>query len=106
MNDLEITRKCAEAMGLPIEYDANFTKGMLRLPTGWIAYDPLHNDEQAMALVKKFGLLVDPQQDGQNFEIDPGWEVSHVSLPDDYLSINTDLNRAICECVAKMATSP
>ena len=67
--------------------------------------NPLRDDEQAMALVKHFGLVCDPQHDGQDFASDPGWEVSHPSLPEGYLAINPSLNRAIVECVASMAAA-
>ena len=95
MTDLEITKFCAEAMG----YDAYEwqTSGVVTgsnlpilLPTGRkISYDPLHDDAQAMALVKMFNLCILPAKVtvvvGQYSE-----------------ARNLDLNRAICECVAKM----
>ena len=47
MTDLELTKLCAEAMGIeisPVRHgDGDFS-----------LYDPLHDDAQAMALVKKF----------------------------------------------------
>ena len=110
MTDLEITKLCAQGMGYFVEcakYQPHSHVWVTpphdeqSLPSQFF-YQPLHNDAQAMALVKKFGLVCDPQHDGQDFGIDPGWEVSHPSLPDGYLSIHPDLNRAICECVAKM----
>lgn len=112
MTDLEITKLCAEAMGLQFRVKQNGVGNEDVSLDGVDLYDPgcnmwnrcylpLSDDAQAMALAKRFGLLLDPQQDGQDFAIDPGWEVSHVSFPD-ALFINSDLNRAICECVAKM----
>ena len=98
MTDLEITRLCAEAMGI----ECTLLAGDWRItPYHNKEYDPLHNDAQAMALAKRFGLVMDPQHDGQDFASDPGWEVSHPSTGDE-LFICPDLNRAICECVAKM----
>jgi len=99
MTDLEITKLCAEAMGIPCVYVR---------PPGWDerdhylvardggAYNPLHDDAQAMALVKRFDL---------NFEKFPGssWEVSRWSGNTWSEELfNDDLNRAICECVANM----
>jgi hypothetical protein len=59
-------------------------------------YDPLHDDAQAMALVKKFGLSIAPEL-GQGRGL---WRVNHWRDPP--LVLDTDLNRAIVECVAKM----
>jgi hypothetical protein len=106
MTDLEITRACAEAMGYEAKEWSIFTPSntiAARLPhsSRWDEYNPLHDDAQAMALVKRFGLVCDPQHDGQDFAADPGWEVSHPSTGDE-LFISPDLNRAICEAVAKM----
>ena len=125
LNDLEITKLCAEAMGWrhlgavgmilppdvksPSDVDERF-KGKLWCLNGgndwWLdpeghyvcglcnsISDPLHDDAQAMALVKKFGL--NQWYDGQNWRV-----VGGVSNEGDAWS--ADLNRAICECVAKM----
>ena len=53
MTDLEITRLCAEAMGLGWQDDR--TDGGITAQEGTYnyKYDPLHDDAQAMALVKK-----------------------------------------------------
>ena len=93
MTDLEITKLCAEAMGV------DFSKGFGTITCKecgeiGIPYDPLHDDAQAMALVKKFQLQVDwsagdlvwiNNRRGSYAKADPA-----------------DLNRAICECVANM----
>ena len=78
MTDFEITRLCAEAL----------------LPNVWAhgEWNPLHDDAQAMALVKKFQLAV--------AYLSP-WYVS--CSP--YQVHADDLNRAICECVARMQQS-
>ena len=78
MNDLEITRLCAEAIKLE-----RFT-----------AYTPLTNDKQAMMLVKKFHIAL-----GWN---NPGWGAFRQDTKQ--WVTDADLNRAICECVAKMQT--
>ena len=95
MTDLEITKLCAKAM----DY--------VTMPCGeWIVaeipgivfpqfYWPLNDDAQAMALVKRFELCIQPPElDGSG-----RWHVW--SLIDKRASRDKDINRAICECVAK-----
>lgn len=91
MTDLEITSLCAEAMGetsiAAMEFLEEVTRG------GW---EPLHDDAQAMALVKKFRLSI-----GFN----SGWgcvknDENNMLLSGCY-HFET-LNKAICECVANM----
>ena len=94
MTDLEMVRKCAEAMGLEVvEID-----GALYLPSGFEEgprYDPLHDDAQAMALVKKCGLEIIPSVYGWDvWKSRCGGVSSHAE--------HKDLNRAIVECVANM----
>ena len=86
MTDLEITRLCAEAMFTPLEWEQRLFE-----------YDPLHDDAQAMALVKKFLLSIDPAQP-------IGWHVAkqETKFFDAAYAHEDDLNHAICECVAKM----
>ena len=83
MSDLEITKLCAATMGV------DFSKGFGTITCKecgeiGIPYDPLHDDAQAMALFRSFRL----------------WEW----IRDGSLNIGSeaDLNRAICETVAKM----
>jgi len=102
MTNLEITRACAEAMGLE-RLAVNGAEVVIGMTPNRYVYRPLHDDAQAMALVKRFGLVCDPQHDGQDFASDPGWEVSHPSTGDE-LFISPDLNCAICLCVLKMHT--
>src|SRR3990167_1051712 len=117
MTDLEMTRACAEAMGWkhlgavgvePPKRGEPDPKGLWCLSGGndwWVnpqGYnvcapcsgipDPLHDDAQAMALVKK--LRLDIIAGGSD-----GWEVHHEGWP---TYCNDDLNRAIVECVARM----
>ncbi len=86
MNDLEITKLCAEAMGYTVKphphrkFDSKYN--WIVNGTNW---NPLINDAQAMALLKRFPI------DCLNAMCREG---------------SKDFNRAICECVAKMATSP
>ncbi|MDO8706998.1 MAG: hypothetical protein Q7J84_18885 [Sulfuricaulis sp.] len=102
MTDLEITRLCAAAVGETWRSDLNDdflyedSEGSLR------SYTPLHDDAQAMALVKKMSIQIHHH----------GYAGGKASLTtvsgrmklDDHPTkvCGTDLNRAICECVAKM----
>ena len=105
MTDLEITKLCAEAMGVSViktrAYYGSEADSPESLPEHWLQeigvgewqqYDPLHDDAQAMALVKKFKLGIG-REDGDDM-----WAVGRIFIE----TINQDLNRAICECVAKM----
>ena len=102
MTDLELTKLCAEAVGADV-FESEVPEYSGRL---WIKvndfmrkvhpYDPLHDDGQAMALVKKFHVWVG------------GWlndDMVSVSMDGKYLSAANTLNRAIVECVAKMTVA-
>lgn len=96
MTDLEMTRLCAEAMGFDNLVYSDGWPFTYREAFGSVAmadkYTPLTNDAQAMALVKKFRLFIDGSRESY-------WQVH---CAPDYGSFNSDLNRAIVECVAKM----
>jgi hypothetical protein len=100
MTDLEITKACAEAMGL-LGGDTGYAL-LGRMENH--PYDPLHDDGQAMALVKNMELWIQPPRQG-HLTAPPSdyWFVAHSAKGGD--SRNADLNRAICECVAKLSTS-
>lgn len=93
MNDLAMVHLCAKAMGYKVAHEYG---GHLVLhhhfPDGSTAYNPLTNDEQAMALVKKLHLSVSREHHGDR------WGVGKPFAE----TMNADLNRAIVECVAKM----
>jgi len=93
MTDLEMTRLCAEARELDW-CGAKYSDG-LHVFTGrgnyHKLYDPLHDDAQAMALVKKFAVCI-------TLLANTYWEVVSVMTT----ARSVDLNRAIVECVAKM----
>lgn len=110
MTDLEMTKLCAEAMGYRITtaYEEDFERGSgiwCHLPAQhgeW--YRPLSGDlygnAQAMALVKKFPVTIEPPA----LHLDGCWHVESAEIingicPDVY---DKDLNRSIVECVAKM----
>ena len=108
MTDLEITKACAEAMGWrkhavsdDVLYNASLTNSMPKKE-----FDPLHDDAQAMALVKKFGLDIDSPPPceliGENLYTAKywrGWGMEEIT------ESSKDLNRAICECVYKLHTA-
>ena len=104
LSDLEVTRACAEAMGfelndpgLPMHFrgvDWQDFRGN-KHPT-WIRYNPLRDDSQAMALVKRFQPGIQPPDLMKN---QLKWTVC---LSAGNWIEHSDLNRAICLCVAKM----
>ena len=105
MTDLELTKLCAEAVGITghpvIESCEMWTpEGWEKNKDGLVThsgpnqiYNPLHDDAQAMALVKKFQLDIEAPFEGQ-----PHWVVVH----EDGGGGNPDLSRAIVECVAQI----
>jgi hypothetical protein len=92
MIDLEITKACAMQMFSPD--DIYPSHGTLFFRSG-LAYDPLHDDAQAMALVKKLSLSVTAGGIKK-------WTVHFGCDPTVRAVSSDDLNRAICECVARM----
>ena len=105
MTDLEITKLCAQAMGYDNVRVAHACMGTPYVTWGREGnltneFRPLEDDAQAMALVKKFYLDINyimPFSHGDPWAwcvrgTIAGWEKTE----------GRDLNRAICECVAKM----
>ena len=108
MDDLTLTKACAEMMGLRYAIRGNIggwgneSIELLDVRNESDHYDPLHDDAQCFALVKFLirmgrlhitdrGIMFDPSLVG-------GW-----AEPEIYpFDADTDLNRAIVECVAKM----
>ena len=107
MTDIELTRLTAEAMGIPFRelnvlgstfIVADTDEGNLIYLHGHGAcsvYNPLKDDAQAMALVKKFELRC-------RTYIKREWQVWAPDQAETTDASNGDLNRAICECLAKM----
>jgi len=97
-----MTKLCAEVMQLTGLQELYTAKGETKLGVPSkdydnYVYDPLHDDAQAMALVKKFQLEV---RYNNRRTIDP-WIASPSYRPEP-TAFSSDLNRAIVECVAKM----
>ena len=110
LSDLELCRLCAEAMGYKVigPYYADATELVVaERPESFspfiFNYAPLKRDAQAMALVKRFRLVVEPFV---HMEIPPHalWNVRVPrSLNEPLIAgVDADLNRAICLCVARM----
>ena len=98
MTDLEITKLCAAAMGLPTDVAQEDETGPYLKCSRYYRYQPLHDDAQAMALVKKFRLSVNSYNDE--------YQVWPTRIDQDTAgkacTFHADLNRAIVRCVAKM----
>lgn len=98
VTDLEIVRLCAEAMGLePLAvYGMDVVIGAT--PNRYV-FRPLHDDGQAMALLYWLSfeceIIVSSGEFHCNSEEHKMEEIYGITS-------NADLNRAICECVAKM----
>ena len=112
MDDLTMTRLCAEAMGYKLD-DSEFNGGgrgntgfdMLgRAVLDWhngVTFDPLHDDAQCMALVKRCELSIDHTPPNVY-----GWVIRLPSTPLERMdAYGPDLNRAIVECVARLHQS-
>ena len=103
MTDTEIIIACAKAMGYssgegyghasrcPYPVGIRISEG--RKAPRW--YSPLHDDAQAMMLLKFFSLQISGGRSGQC------WEVIH-GYNNKISATSVTLNNAICECVAKM----
>lgn len=116
MTDLEMTKLCAEAIGVSgiITLDcmsSDPTKHYVYIETDGqhpsYIYHPLHDDAQAMALVKKFQLVIerDPQRsDYFGVTLFPA-RIDGKMQKTLVVRHAPDLNRAIVECVAKMKAS-
>lgn len=103
MNDIDLTKKCADAMGIPVKaFPANTIEYYWRIePACFVNYNPLHNDAQAMALIRKFELDMHVHHSPEQGKI---CYASHWDGPErrDAYAYDVELNRAIVKCVAKI----
>ena len=95
MSDLDMIRACAEMMGCkladrPMGKDHNYWRDEHNH-----AYNPLTNKAQACELVEKLHLACHPPWSDKQAK----WRVNDGT---DCIGSNTDLCRAIVECVAAM----
>lgn len=100
MTDLEITRLCAIAMGLDkFQWQTGGivtgSNQPILAPGGRIDYDPLNDDAQTMALMKRFSIGCDRDGNGP-------WTVVIRNGRNLFVSEDPILNRAICGVVAEM----
>ena len=109
MTDLEMTRLCSEAMGLEIIKGTNHYLMVRAVVDGAhglsFHFDPLHDDAQAMALVKRFSLQIHHHGCADS-------RARLVTVTGKWLPYTTDFkscavgeNQAIVGCVAKMQAS-
>ena len=103
MTDIEINKLCAEAMGWRKHKLSAITmyneESGASMPRA--AWNPLHDDAQAMTLYKKFPMNI---QHAALSSAD-NWVVESIEISEDNFCAwvaDKSLNRAICECVAKM----
>lgn len=106
LSDEEIKWLCAEAMGINAQENDDGVIRYLESGIQYRKYIPLQDDAQAMALVKKFGLMIFKPSNKWQVVIAEQWNKSgpgiSVADPFDVCGESENLNRAICECVAKM----
>ena len=99
LTDLEATQLCAEAMGIAAHENDDGAIRFLESGIHYRKYQPLTDGAQAMALVKRFKIDIEPMFDGEEGE----WQASQWAK-DRNGRINkhchTDLNRAIVYCAA------
>jgi hypothetical protein len=95
MTDQQMTMLCAEAMGIPVSVMPGMDGPALLNHQDGDDYNPLHNDAQAMALVKGQRLSLSFNYFNQRWRVEG----------DEGSVINEDLNRAIVQAVAKMQAS-
>ena len=110
MTDIELVKRCAERMGIEVHLIAEPEFHYADCPYYEIPelseapnekYDPLHDDAQAMQLVKKFGIQLT-----QN-KRDLYWKaVVHVGIGCFVEGGHSYLNRAIVTCIANLPTQP
>jgi len=94
MTDLEITRLCAEAIGLNYGVDHTVVaEGELFYGPNALTYRPLENDNEALQLVRMLHIWITIPKNSNEWLAQLGIGA---------ISRNADLNRAICECVARM----
>ena len=94
MTDLEIIKRCAEKIGCHTKIDGDTVWAWTHPSKSQEIYNPLIKDAQCMALVKKFHLKISRGL--------PPLDEWHVETYNTNHAYNKDLNRAVCECVARM----
>lgn len=111
MDDLEITKRCAEAIGPQPVTIANGFVYLGHYPeVGAIKFDPLHDDEQMVALIKRFRIKITTPAGAFKY---PAWKAV-IYIGGTYKNAikgsavvatgidESNLNRAVCLAVAKL----
>lgn len=93
--ECELSFACALALGKFKEKERKQFFQLWKLGSMFYLYDPLHDDREAMGLVKRFCLMVHTYTSGKYKGL---WRVTTAKTE----ASNRDLNRAIVECVAKL----
>jgi hypothetical protein len=104
--DMALHLLCAVAMGIDYRIEPETEDGegeLIETPQG--VYEPLRNDAQAMALVKRFKLSVWYRDDAHAWECEPPEDQVQDAAGNIFNGFSADLNRAIVECVAKTSRS-
>jgi phage tail sheath gpL-like len=97
MNDIEMVKACAEAVGIELRRDS--AQSYKFIGGKWYEhnFDPIHDDAQALALVKRLHLDIEQYQNSNGT-----WYYVAQTHGTEYHACADDLNRAIVECVAKL----
>lgn len=103
MTNIEMTKLCAEAITLTVRaFRGNSVHHYWRIePSCEENYDPLHNDEQARALVKLLDIVIERENDRILFGVTLFMHRGK-RRPTTTVRNADDLNRAIVKCVAMM----
>ena len=104
MDDLEIVKLCADEMGIDVtlqNYRGTIQRYYFMDGRVQMEYNPLFIDEQCFALIKRFGLDIEAPSEmtGTQWEV---YKQEHITGKPIGTSTSTDLNRAICLCVAQL----
>lgn len=103
MTDLEMTRRCAVAMGYKLVESGPIDHPYILVHEPYGKYEPLHNDAQMAALVKKFrpAISASPKDDSWGVFM---FDDRGAGKDRCFEAYNENLNRAVVECVARFVT--
>lgn len=100
MTDFKIMVLCASAIGLRSRVEPDTEMLMVSYQIAkWVEYNPLENDIQAVELIKKCHITVEPYQTIH----DAWWWRANINQSK---GVSQDWNRAVCECVARIMDRP
>ena len=99
VTDLEIHKRCAEAIGLKCYTDAD---GDFCLEQD-LQYRPLYDNAQCLELIEKLDINIKNDGCGNRKIVIILRDGKGVLHEHEHLAIGKTLNRAVCECVANIA---